>query len=123
MLPGVQAVIWYPDADGDSYGERDDDGDGIGDQTGIALRLGCDATLFEVPNDQDCDDNNAAVRPGALEQPGDQVDQNCDGEESCYVDADNDTYGDSAQVTSTALPGWCANPGLATRGGDCETMC
>jgi hypothetical protein len=45
-------------------GYVDDDGDGY------AVR------------DGDCDDNSAAVNPGALETTGDGVDSNCDGDDN-----------------------------------------
>lgn len=50
----------------------------------------------------DCNDSNAAIRPGAIEGVGDQIDQNCDGAEICYLDADNDGYArdDNATVYS-----------------------
>jgi hypothetical protein len=38
----------------------------------------------------DCADNNAARFPGATETVGDEVDQNCDGAETCFDDNDND---------------------------------
>ena len=31
------------------------------------------------PDDEDCDDDNASVYPGAPETPGDKLDSNCDG--------------------------------------------
>ena len=41
----------------------------------------------------DCDDSNAAVNPGVAEGVADGVDENCDGYEACYVDADSDDFG------------------------------
>jgi hypothetical protein len=38
-----------------------------------------DADRDGVPLDLDCDDGDASVRPGALEVPGNDVDENCDG--------------------------------------------
>ena len=52
--------------------EEDSDGDG-----------------FDVPDD--CDDNNAAVHPGADEVPYDGVDQDCDGHDLTDIDGDGDT--------------------------------
>ncbi|MBZ0118581.1 MAG: hypothetical protein K8H88_16375, partial [Sandaracinaceae bacterium] len=40
----------------------------------------------------DCNDSVAAIRPSATEMPGDGVDQNCDGAELCFADADMDFY-------------------------------
>ena len=40
----------------------------------------------------DCNDNDFNVKPGVSELVGDQVDQNCDGSEVCYVDSDDDDY-------------------------------
>jgi len=48
----------------------------------------------------DCNDANAAVRPGATELVGDLLDSNCDGFEQCYVDGDDDGY----RVIGTQLP-------------------
>ena len=47
----------------------------------------------------DCADGDAGVHPGASEGPSDGVDQDCDGHELCYVDADHDGY----RTTSTTL--------------------
>jgi len=49
----------------------------------------------------DCNDANSAIKPGATELAGDNVDQNCDGQELCYVDADNDNYRLTSTMTST----------------------
>jgi hypothetical protein len=51
----------------------------------------------------DCDDSAAAVFPGAGEGIADGVDQDCDGEELCFRDADRDTFGGSETATSPSL--------------------
>ena len=74
----------------------------------------------------DCNDSMATIRPGVTELVGDDVDQNCDGEELCYVDDDNDGFrpGDgSATVTSLDID--CGGDGEARTGeptGDCDDV-
>jgi hypothetical protein len=41
---------------------------------------------------EDCDDTDAAVHPGALDAPGDGVDQDCDGADGAGTDQDGDGY-------------------------------
>ncbi len=79
---------------------RDTDGDGVGALEG------------------DCNDTNAAIKPGATELPGDSVDQNCDGSELCYVDGDGDGYGSSTTTTSGSLS--CAPAGVSLTNSDCD---
>ena len=98
---------WYDDADSD----------GFGDALGLP-RLACDAGFAEVANALDCDDLDDSVRPGATERPGDGVDQNCDGQERCWVDGDADGYG-SAATAPVPSPTTCVGPGIAPTGGDC----
>jgi hypothetical protein len=62
----------------------------------------------------DCNDSNAAINPAATEIPGDEVDQNCDTDELCYVDWDNDTYRLSSTVLSPNLS--CNQSGEAEDG-------
>jgi len=40
----------------------------------------------------DCNDSISTIYSGAAEVIGDNIDQNCNGSEECFVDADNDTY-------------------------------
>lgn len=47
----------------------------------------------------DCDPTDAEVHPGAEEIPGDGVDQDCDGAESCLADEDGDGHA-SGQIHS-----------------------
>ena len=74
-----------------------------------------------VPADEDCDDNNAEVFPGAAESC-DGLDNNCDGSvdegvlSTFYVDGDGDGYGDTAQPVEA-----CEAPeGASALGDDCD---
>ena len=54
------------------------------------LLLDADADGFIAA--EDCDDSDAGLNPAAEEQVGDGVDQNCDGCDLFYEDADDDGY-------------------------------
>ena len=70
----------------------------------------------------DCDNDDATVYPSATEVAGDELDQDCDGSELCYSDADEDGYrGDEATVVSDDAD--CADAGEAPTtlpDGDCD---
>jgi hypothetical protein len=76
-----------------------------------------------VPNSADCNDANAAIKPGATEVTGDGVDQNCDDEENCYLDFDYDTFrrDPPAIIVSTFAP-FCTGPQevFSSAGIDCN---
>ena len=111
------------DLDGD--GAPECEFDGCGDSCPLGLEA-C-ATLCEV---QDCAPFNSGINPGAADQCGDGIDQNCDGvDASCSVavgrvnalavagDADPDCPdldGDGAPNNALALVGMLANESLAT---------
>jgi hypothetical protein len=82
--------------------ERDLDGDGFRTCTG------------------DCADTNNARYPGAVEVPGNGVDENCDGSDAavCYDDDDDDGFGD----TTVAGPVGCGSAGMAALNGDCDDL-
>ena len=63
-IGGVQAAYGVPIQD---TGGRIDSGPAL------------DADGDGSPDDEDCDDDNASVYPGAPETPGDKLDSNCDG--------------------------------------------
>ena len=70
----------------------------------------------------DCNDANAAINPAASEGTGDNVDQNCDSRETCYVDADNDTYRTTTGSTVASSDADCNDSGEAVTG-DSATDC
>lgn len=73
----------------------------------------------------DCDDADPLVFPFAPEVVGDGVDQDCDGVEFCYVDADGDGARTGAVLPGSTLPGAsgaCTEAGaaVATAPLDCD---
>ena len=99
------ATLAWPDADEDGYGDHE--------ATPFEV---CGTVLDGAENGDDCDDQNPFVNPGAGETAGDGLDQDCDGLDLCYVDADGDSWGAIGQTT----PGPLDCDGFATRGGDCD---
>ena len=66
----------------------------------------------------DCDDDNPLANPGAAEITGNEIDDDCDGTERCYVDGDGDGYGSAASVLSVDVD--CGGLGEAPFSGDCD---
>jgi hypothetical protein len=81
---------FYVDADGDGYGSSN------------AVVQSLSAPAGYVDNSTDCDDNNAAVNPGAAEICGNGIDDNCNGQidEGCGT-APNILIADTSVVEST----------------------
>ncbi len=108
----VDATDWYSDADGDGYGDP------------ATLERNCLAGSGHVADDNDCDDSDAAVYPGADEYC-DGVDSDCDGDVdeddaldvlTWFADRDGDSFGDAS---STDID--CAQPsGYVSDSTDCD---
>ncbi|MBK9732911.1 MAG: T9SS type A sorting domain-containing protein [Chitinophagaceae bacterium] len=113
----VGKMNYYPDADNDGYGS-----------TGGSGILYCNPPLGKAPNQNDCNDNNPAIHPGATEFcDANGLDEDCDGlsdnndpsaigKVTYYVDADGDTYGSSSDPGTA----YCFPPaGVVTSKTDC----
>ena len=103
------SATWYPDADDDGFGDAS-----AGIQT-------CEPVSGWVQVGRDCDDDEPAAFPGAVEIC-DGVDNDCDGAVdedvggTYYADVDGDGYGDDGAPTLA-----CEAPsGTAAVGGDCD---
>lgn len=64
---GVQTDTYYQDADGDGYGNT------------AVMQMACEAPEGYVNNNEDCDDTDPSIYPGAPEIADDGIDQDCSG--------------------------------------------
>ena len=100
---GLTFVNYYADADADGYG------------AGTATSA-CSQPIGYVTNNTDCNNNNAAVHPGATEICN-SIDDNCSGAadegialNNYYIDADGDGYGSGTATSACSQPsGYVAN--------------
>ena len=91
---------WMPpgfdfEPDNELYGYKvfelpDSDGDGFGDSRFTSAS--CSAPDGYADNYEDCNDLDETLHPGATEAIADGTDQDCDGTELCYMDADSDGH-------------------------------
>ncbi len=91
-------TTFYPDDDADGYGA-------VGSELDA-----CEAPVGYVENGKDCDDADAAINPGAIEEDcADPTDYNCDGTTG-YADADSDGWA-ACEDCDDAFPS--VHPGAA----------
>jgi alpha-tubulin suppressor-like RCC1 family protein len=106
-------TIWYPDGDGDGFGDE-----------GTSPVMGCDLSeghpdgpvgLVYAENNTDCDDTNSSVSPIAVELCGNTLDENCDGwaPECNGDDSDGDGFCDAIACEDGTLPGDCDDANAA----------
>ena len=125
--PGAADVVYGldMDCDGNLVCYADVDKDGYGSKTVIEETdkdKNCDEPLDSVANDNtDCLDSDAAVHPGATEDTYGK-DKDCDGNLTCYADADQDGYGTTPLVEETDADLNCDEPvdKVANDGTDCK---
>jgi|GEM_PF-2652876 len=109
---GLTFVDYYPDSDGDTFGNKN--------ATPINA---CNPVVGRVTNKLDCNDANFVIKPGATEVCN-GVDDNCNGNTdegltfvSYYTDADGDTFGATTAVAQSS----CAPVlGKVTNNTDCN---
>lgn len=116
------------DCDGAESCFNDDDDDGFVDVAADTIDsddIDCtdDFEAADTVPATDCDDANAEIRPGGDEVPGDEIDGDCDGAETCFLDDDGDEWGVESTVASFDLD--CADAGEVSAGGlalgrDCD---
>ena len=113
LAPSIQ--LWYPDDDGDGYGDY------------ARAAVGCAQPPGTTEDFHDCDDTDAAVHPGASDDVCNGVDDDCDGDfdegadgtSTFYTDADADGAGDpEAPVIGCTVP-----PGTVEHADDCDDDC
>jgi len=106
-------TVWFLDNDGDGYGDDSE------------TTTSCDTPPGSWASEGgDCDDRNAGLSPGELEEC-DGIDNDCDGgidEEpvdgtTVWTDADGDGFGDPATETSVCV---VAEEGLVEDSSDCD---
>ncbi len=109
----VGGNLWYPDDDGDGWGDED-----AGEQR-------CSQPSGYVAAGEDCDDGDAEINPFA-DEVCNEIDDDCDGlvddddsvasGDSWYADDDGDGFGDA----SSSIPA-CAQPsGYVSDDSDCD---
>lgn len=104
--------ICFVDNDHDEYGAT---------TTTVGIGLDCDQSAAGLANDDDdCDDGDAGANPAAAETIADGVDQDCDTNDTCYVDGDSDGYGDVATAIAVGLVCDDAGAHVADDSDDCD---
>ncbi|MCB9678817.1 MAG: hypothetical protein H6737_27180, partial [Alphaproteobacteria bacterium] len=106
-------------ADSDCGGIEDLDNDGYCPNGRDINNDGVCTNAAETSAQPDCEEGNPGRFPGNPEIVADNIDQNCDGADNCYLDADNDDFGINTVVTATTTD--CATEsGVSRFNNDCD---
>lgn len=113
---GAPPRPWYPDSDGDGFGNR----------AGALAACAQPFLTAHVTNADDCDDTSALARPGGTEAC-DGVDNNCNGEvdegflpqKTVFPDQDKDGAGDPAAPLAICAAAARLPSGYTDNNGDC----
>ena len=110
------------DCDGGDLCYTDSDGDGFRADVARPGTLGCTGPGEVLASFQagDCDDDEASVNPNGVDLPADGVDSDCNGVDTCFLDADDDGFRTEIPIEGN---GDCSGPGQATAlepTGDCD---
>lgn len=107
---GCNAKIYYPDTDGDGFGDKKNG------------KLSCDPIPDSIEKGEDCDDTKADINPDATEQCN-AADDNCDGEADEGLEPGlyyKDDDGDGFAATSAKAEFTCKdNEGFVAVRKDC----
>ena len=99
-------VVCYQDLDGDDHGSFTSAESTFSATNGFADILGaCGSSAVDVWDDipDDCNDAESSIFLGAPEIIADSIDQNCNAVDSCYLDADGDSFGVNVVVEDNNL--------------------
>ncbi|MBK8626071.1 MAG: hypothetical protein IPN86_11050 [Saprospiraceae bacterium] len=90
---GLPLYTHYFDKDGDSFGGQD------------SVKVSCNANLLNnfANNNEDCDDDNSSIYPGATEIANNDVDEDCDGMD--FLSNAVDTYLEKVHIYPNPSPG------------------
>lgn len=104
---GITIATWFPDTDGDGYGDPD----------GVSVDSCASNVLGHALLDSDCDDARATIYPSAIERC-DGLDDDCDGA-LAFRESDDDGDGYVECRLEDAVAGWEGDPSV-TPLGDCD---
>ena len=113
-------LLWLRDGDNDGYGTTNTTRYACTRPPGFRSYYDDPTAAAPVEAEVDCDDANFNIKPNVAEFPADGVDQNCNGQESCFEDADGDGYGTPVATAEMAGDPLCRDPGRSAREDDCE---